>query len=157
MKLMQKTLPKPLKKTLKSNPKTDAGKYRKISPTISPTLRFGVPFWSLLHDLFPGWRVFLPICFSEPSRAPPRVILETFWTDFGPPLTDFGLPWGTLGPILSTFWKMPVADLLQISKIPEQPLSPTKPSKNKQRFKSSLPTIHPITSFYLFISFYGAA
>ena len=84
--------------------------------------------------------------------APPRAILDPPWDDFGTPWTDFGLPWDTLGPIVLSFWKILVADLLQISKIPEQPLSPTTPSKNKQRFKSSLPTIHPITSF-LFICF----
>ena len=53
------------------------------------------------------------------------------------PWTDLGLPWGTLGQILSTLWKMLVANVLRNSKIPEQHMSPTTPStKNKQEFKA---------------------
>lgn len=83
---MQKTLPKPLKKQLKSNPKNDAGKYRKISPTISPTLRFGVPFWNQLRCSFQGGRVFFATCFSEPLGGTP---LDQFWPPLGHPWSDF--------------------------------------------------------------------
>ncbi len=83
---MQKTLPKPLKNQLKNNPKNDAEKYRKISPKISPTLRFGVPFCSLLHDLFLLWRVFLAACFSEPLGGTP---LDQFWPPLRHPWSDF--------------------------------------------------------------------
>ena len=94
---MQKTFPKPLKKQLKSNPKNDAGKYRKISPTISPTLRFGVPFWSHLRGSFQGWRFFLATCVSEPSRGTPK-------GDFGtPPGVILGPP-GSDSPPLKLFW-----------------------------------------------------
>jgi hypothetical protein len=44
MQLMQKTLPKPLKKQLKSNPKNDAEKHRKISPKIRQVADWGSPF-----------------------------------------------------------------------------------------------------------------
>ena len=36
------------------------------------------------------------------------------------PLSDVGLPWGTLGQIFLTFWKMLGAHWLKMSKIPEQ-------------------------------------
>ena len=70
-----KNIPKTIEKTIKSNPKNDAGKYRKISPKRSPTLRFGIPFWSQLLETLTRWTVFLPICFSEP----PKVISDAFW------------------------------------------------------------------------------
>ena len=47
--------------------------------------------------------------------------------------TDLGLPWGTLGPILTICWKILGANLLQISKIPEQQIAPTTPSEKQAR------------------------
>ena len=49
-----KNTPKTIENKLESNPKNYAGEYRKISLKISPTLQFGIPFWSQLHDHFLG-------------------------------------------------------------------------------------------------------
>jgi hypothetical protein len=87
MKLLQKTFPKPLKKQLKSNPKNDAEKHRKISPKIRQVVRIWFPFWSLLHGSFPLWRVFfVATCFSEPLGGTP---LDQFWPPLGHPWSDF--------------------------------------------------------------------
>ena len=54
-----------------------------------------------------------------------------------PPWTNFSLPWGILGPILSISCKISGAKLVQHSKIPEQQITPTTPSKNKQGFPNN--------------------
>ena len=54
-----------------------------------------------------------------------------------PPWTEFGIPWDTPGQILSPFWKMLVANLLQSSKIPAQQISPTTPSKKQARMRTN--------------------
>jgi hypothetical protein len=77
-----------------------------------------------MHGSFPLWRVVFATCFSEPLGVPP-------WT-------NFGLPWGILGPILSISCKISGAKLVQNSKIPEQQIAPTTPStKNKQGFQNN--------------------
>ena len=55
-----------------------------------------------------------------------------------PPSIDFIPLWGTLGPILSRFWKISGVTLLPISKIPEQQIAPTTPSKNQARIHRKL-------------------
>ena len=52
--------------------------------------------------------------------------------------TDFGLPCGTLGPMFSTCWQSLGANLLKNSKIPEQPMAPTTPSKKQARIQQKL-------------------
>ena len=55
---------------------------------------------------------------------------RTFWESTT--WTDFGIPWGTLGPIFLTYWKMRGPTFFQNGKIPEQQIAPTTPSKKKQ-------------------------
>ena len=60
-----------------------------------------------------------------------------FRTSGGTPWTDFGLPWGTRGPNLSSFGKISVATVLQISKTPAQQMSPTTPSRKEARMQTN--------------------
>ena len=76
-----------------------------------------IPCWSQLRDWFPLWRL-------------------VFGTSGGYPWTDFGLPWGTLGPICSKFQR------LQDNKW-HQPHLQT----NKQEFKKTIPITNPNKSF----------
>ena len=61
-----------------------------------------------------------------------------FGTSGGTPLGRFWLPWDTLGPILLTFCKFRGASLLQISKIPEQQITPTTLSNIQARINKTL-------------------
>ena len=65
-----------------------------------------------------------------------RPVFRNLWGV--PPWTDFGIPWDTLDPILSLVWKIVIANLLQNSKIPEQQMSPTTPSKKQARINKKL-------------------
>ena len=54
-----------------------------------------------------------------------------------PPWTDFGLPWDTLRPILSTVWKMLVANCLQNSRLQSNICNQPHLQKNKQRLTNN--------------------
>ena len=62
------------------------------------------------------------------SRCGAFVLRPVFRNLWGvPPWTNFDLPLGILGPILSISCKISVAKLVQNSKIPEQQIAPTTP------------------------------
>ena len=64
------------------------------------------------------------------------VLLPVFRNLWGVPAwTDLGLPCGTLGPMFLTVWKIVGANVLRISKIPEQQMAPTTPSKKTSIIK----------------------
>ena len=124
IKMMLKMIPNWSKRQLKII-QTNAGKHRKLSSKIRQTFKLWFPFWSQLRDWFQGWRVL----FSRPA-------FRNLWGY--PHWTDFGLPWDTLGPMLSLVWKIWVATLLQNSKIPGKQMSPTTPSKKQARISNKL-------------------
>ena len=66
-----KNNPKTIEKQIKKQSQKCCGKTLKISPKIRQVVRFWFPFWSLLHDCFQGWRVFVATCFSEPLGGYP--------------------------------------------------------------------------------------
>ena len=73
-------------------------KSNNINPN-TPNIQISAPLLEPIASHFPRWRVVFATCFSEPLGVAP-------WT-------DFGRPWGTLGPMASTCWKISVANLLQ--------------------------------------------
>ena len=74
-----------------------------------------------------------------------------------PPSTDFGLPGGTLGPILLTFWESLEAVLLQNSKIPGQEMAPTTPSKKQAKIQKHFTENQPKQNIHLLLLFNKAA
>ena len=72
---------------------------------------------------------------SRPGAFFLRPVFRNLWGV--PPWTNFGLPWGILGPMLSISCKISGAKLVQNSKIQEQQIAPTTPSKNKQGFPNT--------------------
>ena len=65
-----------------------------------------------------------------------RPVFRNLWGV--PPWTNFGLPWGILGPILSISCKLSGAKLVQNSETPEQQIAPTTPSKKQARIPKQL-------------------
>ena len=66
----------------------------------------------------------LATCFSEPLGG-------------GAHWPDVGLPCGTLGLIFLACWKNRVASLLQMSKILEQQVAPSTPSKKQAMIRQT--------------------
>ena len=90
----------------------------------TPHLQISAPVLEPVAWLFPGVARCFRDLFSEHLGCSP-------WT-------YFGIPWGTLGPIVSTVQKSVVANILQNSKIPGQQIEPITPSnKNKQPEKQT--------------------
>ena len=75
-----------------------------------------------------------------------RPVFRNLWGV--PPWTDVGLPWGTLAPILSSFWKMLLANLLQTSKIPGQQMAPTTPSRKQVGIQTNTDNLSTQILFY---------
>ena len=88
--------------------KNDAEKHRKRLPNIRQIFRCWLPPAPARFCSRPGFRNLLGVL----------------------PCTDFGLTWGHPW---STFWNIWIAMLLHVSKIPEQHMSPTTPSKKQAR------------------------
>ena len=133
------------KKYAKNDPKMiENTKFRKNGvetnrnkfPAIRQTFRFWFPFWSQLLSPFTLWRVLFATCFSEPLGGTP---LDRCW----PPL---GLPRSDSIDLLEDFG----ASLLQNSKIPEQQMAQTTPSKKLARIQNNLPITKPNKSLFTF-------
>ena len=109
--------------TIDKPAKTHSEKYRKMSPNYAKKSDVGSPFGASCLNL---------------SRSSAFVLILVFRNLQGvPPWTDFGLPCGTLGPILLTCWKNLTAALLQTSKIPEQQIAPTTLPKKQARTRKT--------------------
>ena len=101
--MILKLTPKPLENSSKINPKSDAEKHWKISHKIRQNFRYWLPCWNNLSGTLRLMNVFVS-----------RPVFRYLWGDL--PWTDFSIPWGTLGLIFLTFWKMLGANLPQMSK-----------------------------------------